>query len=1149
MASLDRRTLDSFLDDQSRRWRQGARVLVETYLQREPALAEDSEAVLDLVYHEVQLRRRRGETPQLDEYIARFPLQALGLCRQFEVQETFESVDSARIHGPTWPAPTDHPVFPSVSGYEIQAELGRGGMGVVYRARQVRLNRSCALKMILAGALADEESTVRFLAEAEVIARLQHPNVVQIHHIGEAGGLPYFELELVEGGSLDQRMDGTPWVISDACQLIEETARGVTEAHRLGIVHRDLKPANILVTLDGTPKTTDFGLARILAADGGLTRSESILGSPCYMAPEQAEGRARQAGPPADVYALGSILYELLTGRPPFKAATVLETLELVKSAEPVPPARLQPGLPRDLETICLKCLVKDPSRRYSRADDLAADLRRFLDNRPIEARRVGSGERLVRWCRRNRTLAALSTSVALLILGFGIVLPVATVLHAERNAALANLTRAQIAEGKLRREHELATAAAHLAEARASRWSGKIGQRLRSLDELAAAARFAPTLELRNEAIACLALTDVRMAKSWVGRSPDGCAWVMDRKFQREARSDARGNIEVNHIAEDSSHPDRINLPGPGSHAFTLKFSFDGSYLAAIYADGRHGCQIWDVARRQVMLKRPIRGLLDFSADGRFIALSMGDGMIRIINVASGNDEKVIRSSPGGHYPVFDPTGRLLASTNDTTRRSVDVYELSTGAKLHTLTIGAECSGPPGWSQDSRYLAVPATDQSVNVWDLANQSVQAILVGHELRPNGAVFGPSGNLLATTGWDTTLRLWEPLTGRPLLRMDGGGGLPQFHPDKPWLGTTQTSDRVELWEIISGSEACRTLAPPSEGGGLESLEFDKDGRIIGAAGSQGVRLWDWAATREVAVLPDGQSFAAFDPFDGSLLTGGEKGLVRWPVRTAPTKFEDVVTVGPPQRLFESPDVRGVRPISGQRWLAVADRGSGKVLLIDPAEPGQHVILGEDAKVSQIAVSPDGRWVATGTSQGVGTPAKVWDTRSQTLAWQMPTEIDRGNANVLFSPDSRWLVTGSERKYQFFETGSWKPGISIDRDHAGFTLGAMAFTKDATILAINGSARLVRLIEVATGRELASLEALNPRIISHLAFSPDDGLLAVGHEGSIVLVWDLRYIRRQLTSIGLDWEGDPLPPVAEVAPRLLRGRILHEHSARN
>ena len=233
---------------------------------------------------------------------------------------------------------------PTIPGYEILGELGRGGMGVVYHARQVRLNRPVALKVILAGPHTGAEAAARFLAEAQAVAKVQHPNIVQIFHVDEHAGFPYFEMEFISGGSLADQLDGTPRPPREATRLVETLARAMAEAHRQGIVHRDLKPRNILLTPEGTPKVADFGLAKLLNAESGLTRTDSVLGTPSYMAPEQAEGKAKQVGPLADVYALGAILYELLTGGAPFRGTTALEILEQVKHAEPVPPSRLVPG-------------------------------------------------------------------------------------------------------------------------------------------------------------------------------------------------------------------------------------------------------------------------------------------------------------------------------------------------------------------------------------------------------------------------------------------------------------------------------------------------------------------------------------------------------------------------------------------------------------------------------------------------------------------------------------------------------------------------------------------------------------------------------------------------------------------------------------
>ncbi|HEY7155654.1 MAG TPA: protein kinase [Gemmataceae bacterium] len=295
-----------------------------------------------------------------------------------------------------------------VPGYEIFDVLGRGGMGVVYKARQISLNRIVALKMILSGEHANPHTLSRFYTEARAVARLQHPNIVQIYEIGNRGDNPFFSLEYLEGGCLQQRMAGVAQDPRQTAQLMETVARAVYHAHRQGIIHRDLKPGNILLAADGTPKITDFGLAKQVEDDNSQTRTGAILGTPSYMAPEQARGGGRDIGPAADIYALGAVLYDLLTGRPPFQGSSVLATLQMVQSVEPVPPRRLRSVIPADLQTICLKCLHKAPSRRYLTAQDLADDLRRFLDGQPIQARPTSTWERAHKWVRRNPALAAL---------------------------------------------------------------------------------------------------------------------------------------------------------------------------------------------------------------------------------------------------------------------------------------------------------------------------------------------------------------------------------------------------------------------------------------------------------------------------------------------------------------------------------------------------------------------------------------------------------------------------------------------------------------------------------------------------------------------------------------------------------------------
>jgi serine/threonine protein kinase len=339
-------------------------------------------------------------------------------------QTDFPGVHSGEtLNEPSQPRLPPTILAQSIPGYEILHELGRGGMGVVYKARQVSLNRLVALKMILAGSHAGAEATARFLHEAATIARLAHPHIVQIHDFGTHDDKPFFSLEYLAGGSLARRLQGEPQLPQEAAQMVQTLALAMQAAHQQGIVHRDLKPANVLVGAEGTLKIGDFGLAK--QGEGGMTATGQVLGTPSYMAPEQALGQPKAVGPAADVYALGAILYELLTGRPPFKGASTWETLQLVVGSEPVAPAQLQPSVPRDLETICLKCLHKDPARRYASALCLAEDLQRFRNSEPIQARPVGWMERGWRWCGRNRIVASLAACLSLVIVGSLIALTV----------------------------------------------------------------------------------------------------------------------------------------------------------------------------------------------------------------------------------------------------------------------------------------------------------------------------------------------------------------------------------------------------------------------------------------------------------------------------------------------------------------------------------------------------------------------------------------------------------------------------------------------------------------------------------------------------------------------------------------------------
>ncbi len=442
------RRVDEASDRFERAWGAGQCPRIEDFLAgaTEP---EQSLLLRELLVFELGYRRRAGETPTPDDYLGRFPDHAALIHQALDEATAAAGADRATPsfaadRGSVTPGPPGHPGragLPVVAGYEVLGELGRGGMGVVYRARQTRLDRVVALKMIRAGEEAGAEELARFRTEAALQARLQHPNIVQIFEVGETDGGPYFVLEFVDGTGLDKQIAGKPQPPRAAALLVETLARAVQHAHEKGLVHRDLKPSNILITAAGTPKVGDFGLAKRLEGDAGHTRTGAVVGTPSYMAPEQAWGRPKAIGPATDVYALGAILYELLTGRPPFLAATPLDTVLQVRNQEPVSVRRLQPQIPRDLETICLKCLEKEPARRYAGAAALADDLRRFLDGRPVWARPVGWWGRAVKWAKRRPALVAGgSLAVALVLVAWvvGTVLVVREKNRAEENLRVA---------------------------------------------------------------------------------------------------------------------------------------------------------------------------------------------------------------------------------------------------------------------------------------------------------------------------------------------------------------------------------------------------------------------------------------------------------------------------------------------------------------------------------------------------------------------------------------------------------------------------------------------------------------------------------------------------------------------------------------
>ncbi len=1146
--------------DQRERWRRGERVPAEAYLALCPALGQHPDSLLDLVYGEFLVREQQGEEPTPEEFVQRFPLLGEPLKVQIELHRAMQEEAGAGEGGQIlahaedlgdMPAADHSPTgaaWPEVAGYEILGELGQGGMGLVYKAWQHRLKRLVALKMLRPGVHTDAEHLARFRVEAEAVSRLQHPNIVQIYDVGEQDGRPFIVLEWVEGGGLDRKLAGEPQPPGAAAQLVRTFGPAGGAPPQPGVFKSDLKPANVLLKADGTPKITDFGLAKLTGQDEGEHRTQSgaILGTASYMAPEQATGRARAVSPAIDVYALGAILYEMLTGRPPFKGATVMETLDQVRHAELVPPSRLGLNLPQDLRTICQKCLEKEASKRYATAQALADDLRRFLEQRPIHARRIGPAGRAWRWCRRNPVVAGMAVAVAflLLVLAGGATLA-AFRLEAGRRTAL----RAEQAALERLRDTPLA-------RARPGRWSGQAGQRFESLQVLGEAAAMQPApelrLQLRREASACLALVDLQVRARWEVGPVFPSRAAFDPSFERYALGDEQGRIRIWRTA-DRRLIDQLGLPAPADYT-RLQFSADGRFLAAaahsVDPKDTERCLVWEVPSDGPARQPPLAEdghFLGFSADSRYVVVGRKDGVTGLYNLVERRKRLfTCKGSPG--CCALHPDGRHLAYSRPDSR-TVRVEDLETGTVRSTFTCPANVDLLT-WSPEGQLLAAACGDHNIYVWSEGTSGPRTILQGHHKRLEVLAFNPSGSLLASSSLDGTTRLWDPLRGKAWVTAPGQ--CLGFRADGRRLAF-QLGSHLGIWEVADGA-ACRQLQELRGPGlslfdgdhGPECLAFSPDGRLLVTAGGGGLRWWDTATGRQLVHLTRGRhETVLFHPRDGRLFSFGRPGLTCWPIRTTPGPAP-VVQVGPAQVLPGTRTRHEFRAALSQdgRLLAMNQSDRERVLVFPVDRPQDVRALADCRHVLSLALSPDGRWAAAGvSSQTAG--VKVWDTSNGRLVHQVTGRKDQERAFVGFSPDGRWLATGGNSTYRLYRVGSWELGPVFPRDQPEMWIGPLAFSPDGRLLALTPTVSTIRLMDLTSGQEITTLAAPEPLPITWLTFSPDGSRLAAAAESSVLQIWDLRKLRGGLHALGLDWELPPYPPDRhpDAPPQLLRLEVLH------
>ena len=1068
---------------------------------------------------------------------------------------TEQDVLDTRFFSPTTVFPTAFappgPELPRVRGYEILSLIGSGGMGIVYKARHLDLQRTVALKMLHGAAIADAEAHDRFHAEAEAVARLQHPNIIQVFEIGTVQSLPgerrpspFISLEFMDGGSLSRFTD-TPQAPQFAVRMVEKLARAAHAAHSLGVVHRDLKPANVLLNRDGEPKIADFGVAKLIDTSGpSLTLAGTTVGTPEHMAPEQAAGG--EPTPAMDVYALGVILYQLLTARLPFHGSSPVDTMYLVRHQEPVSPRRLQPGLPRDLETICLKCLAKSPGRRYESAEALAEDLTCWVDGRTIRARPAGAFEQTVLWARRNPSVAVLSALVVLVgIVGISGV--VWKWREAESQAAAADASAgaarlaAHDAEESANKERWERYRVSVMAASGALRLHDTTAAR-RALDAAPEAHRDWVWHQLRAQ------LDRSRAVLRGRGNS------VRFTQFSPDARWAVLQGMDATYRLWDTSEQKEYGPLDIGTNPHHLTLSDDGATLA--YGCDDRTVRLCDRATGHVrtVLRTGDLCHIEFSRDGARVVTTTSDGTLRVWDAKSGQERHAFRAPREATPLVLSPDESVVAARDGEGSSSARIWDLKTGRELVVLggqegSIHALKFSPTG----DRIVTIQRfPNNAIHLWDVATGKHLAHFTGHENQVRDVQFSPDGTRLVSASMDRTVRVWDVSptpAGRQseALRVLRGHfawvNHAAFSPDGSRVVSSSQDRTVRYWNARTGEQIAVLCGHTDEV--LVSAFGDGGTTLVSSSGDGTLRLWDVAAAENgyairghskfvynVAFFPDGDRIASaawdgtarvWNPTTGREVLRLDHGADQYVSSIAVHSAGRFLATlsrreGGPEmsvRLWEANTGQLLhRWVMPSHWqdgrvtfapkgdLLAASGVDGRVRLWDASTHAEVAVLeGGTTPIRDVAFSPDGTMLASACDDGDCT-VRIWDvtTRKQL---QVLRGHERGVYALAWNHTGTILASGStDRTARLWDTTKW---TTIGELPQGTDVHGVAFSPDGKLLACACADSAIRFWDVATRKEVADLHG-HQSYVHSIAFSPDGTRLVSGSGDGTIRLWD-------------------------------------------